>query len=107
MADEAARHARIEDDGDVLGRRHLARIEARDRTFARKAADLLGRPEITDIEAAVEIVVALHLRAFAGNRADGATETGRHVGAGETVRGNENQTAHAGRSAGTAGVGDA
>ncbi len=58
------------------------------------------------VEAAVEIVVALHLRAFAGDDADGAAEAAGTVGAEKPWGVDEHQPARAGRSARATGIGD-
>ncbi len=76
MSDEAACDARIENHRNVLLRRDAAGIDAGRRPLAGDAADILGSAELIEIEAAVEIIVALHFGAFAGDRADGAAETG-------------------------------
>lgn len=107
VTDETAGDARIEDDGDVAAGIDLARVDALDGALAGAAADQLRIVEIGGIEAAVEIVVALHLRALAGDDADRAAETAGHVAAGKTVGGDEHEATHARRCAGAGGVGDA
>src|SRR5690606_15884243 len=91
VAGDAARHARVINDGDVFRRRHLARVDPAHGSFARFAADVLRLAQFREIEAGIEVVVALHLRAFAGNDADGTPEAAGAVGAGEAVRGGEHQ----------------
>ncbi len=107
MADKAARDARIEDHGDIAAGIDLARIDALDHPLAGTPADQLRIVEIGCKQTAVEIVVALHLRALAGDDADGAAEAAGHIGAGKSVRSNENHSAHAGRGAGSRRIGDA
>ena len=65
-ADKAVGKARIVDDGAAAGR-HLAGIEAGHRPLAGLAADDLGGSEIAMMDAHVEVVVALHASAGAGD----------------------------------------
>ncbi len=107
MADKPARDPRIEDDRQVLRRRNLARIYPRNGAFAGRPADLSGIVEIGVKQAAVEIVIAFHLRALAGDGADGTAEAGAHVAAGKAMRCDQHHSAHACGSAGAGGIGDA
>lgn len=83
MTSEAAMRRADRNHRHVLLRRDAAGIDAGRRPFAGDAADILGSAELIEIEAAVEVIVALHLGAFARDRADGAAETGGHIGAGK------------------------
>ncbi|MNY06847.1 hypothetical protein D3C86_1396220 [compost metagenome] len=83
--DEAAGDAWIENHSDVAAGIDLARADTPHDFFTGAATNFFGRIQIGIIKAAVEIVVALHLRAFAGDDADGATETAAHIAAGKTV----------------------
>ena len=110
MADEAARDARIVDDGNRL-RAHLARMEALHRLLAGAPADQRRAFEVLSMTRGRVVVVALHRRAFAGQHRTGDRAGGTRIAAGKAAAGararDQRDAGTAPAGAGAARIGDA
>jgi hypothetical protein len=101
VPDQAAGGPRVKHHSDVGTGLDLTRVHTCGGTLSGALADRLGFIKIGKEYAAVEIIVALHLHAFAGNDADRAGKAGPFIGAGEAVRGRQHHAEQAGSGART------